>query len=193
MEALTKANAKKRAFLAAYTESGTIRGAASASGVAATSHYGWLRSDETYVEAFTEAKEQAIAMLEEEATRRAVQGVRRLKFDSKGKPFIDPETGEPYVEYAYSDVLLIFLLKAADPEKYAEFKKVSVDGKAEHKVDMKALADRMDQTDGFAEFLADRACRSDTDPTLVHQKQLEAVTVGAAIPTTPLAGIIDAR
>ena len=63
----------------------------------------------------------------------------------------------------------------------------------EHTVDIKALADRMDQTDGFAEFLADRACRSDTDPTLVHQKHLDAVTVGGAIPKTPLAGITDAR
>jgi len=63
----------------------------------------------------------------------------------------------------------------------------------EHTVDVKALADRMDQTDGFAEFLADRACRSDTDPTLVHQKHLDAVTVGGAIPKTPLAGTIDAQ
>jgi hypothetical protein len=43
----------------------------------------------------------------------------------------------------------------------------------EHTVDIKELAERMDQTDGFAEFLADRACRSDTDPDAVCQQRLE--------------------
>ena len=61
----------------------------------------------------------ATEVLEAEARRRAVTGVRRLKFD-KGQAIIDPETGEPYVELDYSDVLLIFLLKARAPEKYRE-------------------------------------------------------------------------
>jgi len=39
------------------------------------------------------------------------EGVRRLKFH-QGKPVIDPETGKPYYEHVYSDLLLIFRLKA---------------------------------------------------------------------------------
>jgi hypothetical protein len=42
-----------------------------------------------------------------------------LKF-YKGKPIIDPETKKPYFEHEYSDNLLMFLLKAAKPDKYKD-------------------------------------------------------------------------
>ena len=74
---------------------------------------------EAYREAFEEAQEMACDAFEYEARRRAIEGVKRFKFHN-GKPIIDPETGQPYFEYEYSDTLLIFLLKGAMPEKYRE-------------------------------------------------------------------------
>lgn len=56
-------------------------------------------------------------LLEAEAIRRAQDGVVRMKFNSKtGLPFIDPRTGEPYMEHEYSDTLMAILLKRHFPE-----------------------------------------------------------------------------
>jgi len=55
--------------------------------------------------------------LEEEAIRRARDGVRRMKFNPKtGEPYIDPETGKPYLEHEYSDNLMLALLKRHFPD-----------------------------------------------------------------------------
>ena len=110
---------KKAAFLAAYAELGNITRAALAAKVARTKHYAWLK-DPTYAQAFAEAEEIAVEKLEIEARRRAVEGLKRKKFDRLGLPVMDPETGEQYFEHEYSDTLLIFLLKAARPEKYKD-------------------------------------------------------------------------
>ena len=116
----TNTDAKKAKFLAAFVETATIRGAVRASGVDDETHYNWLRKDPEYVKRFEEAERKSIKAMEAEGRRRAIEGVRRLKFDKSGAPIIDPETGQPYVEHAYSDTLLIFLLKGAAPEKYRE-------------------------------------------------------------------------
>ncbi|HEX6983959.1 MAG TPA: hypothetical protein VF170_01220 [Planctomycetaceae bacterium] len=120
---------KQRAFLAAYRECGTIAGASRAAEVGRRTHYEWLGSDPAYRAAFADAREEAGELLEAEARRRALDGVRRMKFGRDGKPLIDPGTGEPYVEHEYSDVLLIFLLKGAMPEKYRERAELNVSGK----------------------------------------------------------------
>jgi len=114
------ADPKKAAFLAAYEVCGTIRGAIRAAQISPTSHYTWLKEDPEYAALFEEAKEAAIAMLEESARERAIRGVVRKKFTKSGEPIIDPETGQQYTEREYSDALTIFLLKAARPEVYRE-------------------------------------------------------------------------
>jgi hypothetical protein len=81
---------KKRAFLAAYAQVGSVSGAARAAGVSRRSHSRWLE-DADYASAFETAKDEAADTLEDEARRRAFEG---------------------------SDVLLIFLLKGALPQKY---------------------------------------------------------------------------
>lgn len=73
-----------------------------------------------FADDFKEAKWTAGDMLEAEAERRAAQGLIRKKFNAKGEPVIDPETGQQYFEREYSDTLLIFLLKATRPEKFRE-------------------------------------------------------------------------
>lgn len=111
--------AKRAAFLAAYAECGNITEAARRAGIDRTSHYRWIQEPD-YADAFRAAEEQAVEMLEREARRRAIEGLRKKKFDRNGNPIIDPETGEQYVEHEYSDTLLIFLLKGARPEKYRD-------------------------------------------------------------------------
>jgi len=114
-------------FLEAFRTCGTVSHACEAAGISRDSHYKWLAKDPQYAADFADAQKDAIESLEAEARRRAVQGVRRLKFHSKtGEPYIDPETGEPYYEHVYSDTLLIFLLKGAAPEKYRDNVNVAV-------------------------------------------------------------------
>ena len=104
------ASPKKAAFLAAYAETAVIAYAAEAAKVNRRQHYRWLK-DPVYAEAFAEAREIAIESLEGEARRRAVQGVAEPVY-YKGEVVGTIQK--------YSDVLLMFLLKAAFPEKYRE-------------------------------------------------------------------------
>ena len=67
-------------------------------------HYDWLEADEAYRRAFTEAEPRAHRALEDEAVRRAHQGVRKA-IRYKGK-IVGYET-------EFSDQLLITLLKTS--------------------------------------------------------------------------------
>jgi transposase-like protein len=109
---------KQRRFLAAYRETATITGAARDSGVDHKSHYRWRRECPAYAAAFDRTQHEAADVLEEEARRRAVKGVRTIRYGRDGKPLIDLATGEPYVEVRYSDRLLMALLRANAPEKF---------------------------------------------------------------------------
>jgi hypothetical protein len=111
---------KQKAFLAAFALTGNVSAAARAAAVNRRTHYEWLE-DPGYAAAFEDAQEEATDRLEEEARRRAVQGVVKFKFHSQtGTPLKHPITGEPYYELEYSDSLIALLLKANRPEKYAE-------------------------------------------------------------------------
>jgi hypothetical protein len=111
--AIQATQAKKRSFLAAYAETGTIKQAAKIAGIERKSHYLWLEKDPEYVEMFKSAREQAGDQLEQEARRRAIEGVPEPVW------YRGQIVGEVQ---KYSDTLLIFLLKGAKPEKYAERK-----------------------------------------------------------------------
>ncbi len=124
---------KKRAFLAAYSECGNITAAVEAAKIARASHYQWMEHDEEYALAFNVAKEVAIEYMEAEARRRAVTGVNEpviykgqlqgLWVDEEGKTvsaYTPGATQIPLTIKKYSDTLLIFMLKAARPEKYRD-------------------------------------------------------------------------
>lgn len=102
---------KKRAFLAAFAEVGTITHAAELAGIDRQAHYRWLKDDPDYPALFADADEKACEKLEQEARRRAIEGVGEPVF-YKGEPCGTVQK--------YSDTLLIFLLKGAMPEKYRE-------------------------------------------------------------------------
>ena len=102
---------KKRRFLAKYKEIGNITKAAEYAGIHPTTHHKrWMKKPD-YVKQFEAAKLEAIDNLEAEAYRRAHDGVDEPVF------YRGEEVG---AVRKYSDTLLIFLLKGANPAKYRE-------------------------------------------------------------------------
>jgi hypothetical protein len=91
------ANQKKqdpeRRFLDTYAKTGSITGAAKAARISLAVHHEKLETDLAYRKAFEGAREQVVDLLEAEAFRRALAG---------------------------SDDLLVFLLRAWQPDRYRE-------------------------------------------------------------------------
>ena len=112
---------KQKDFLAAYAACGCIRYAARNAKRSRSAHYKWMQ-DAAYAEAFAEAREEACEALESEARRRAVAGVRKPVYYQGDVVGMVRE---------YSDTLLIFLMKAAMPEKYRDNVKTEDTGSAE--------------------------------------------------------------
>lgn len=102
---------KKRAFLSIYSLVGNISRASKLVGISRDTHQEWKHTDPEYARAFDEAHNRSIDVLEAEAMRRAVQGVQKPVYHQ----------GEQVGAITdYSDVLLIFLMKGARPEKYRD-------------------------------------------------------------------------
>jgi len=110
--------ANQLAFLAAYSATCNVSRAAKSSKIDRCTHYAWLKENEQYREAFADAKEQAADTLEDEAVRRAHEGVERAA----------TVAGKRELVREYSDTLLIFLLKGMRPEKYRERSEVKMPG-----------------------------------------------------------------
>jgi hypothetical protein len=102
-------------FLAAFAASCSVQKAATWANIHRQTHYDWMRKDATYPARFEEARQRAADMLEDEAVRRAVHGIRRPVLYRGKQVYIQ---GEPVYQVAYSDELLIRLLEAWKPEKY---------------------------------------------------------------------------
>ena len=102
---------KQRAFLAAFALCGQVVKSAKLAHIDLQSHYNWLRTSPEYVKAFEEAIEKAGDMLEDVATRRAIEGVPKPVY------YQGQECG---IVIEYSDNLLKFLLKGAKPFKYMD-------------------------------------------------------------------------
>lgn len=153
---------KKRAFLHAFSRLGNKAKAASLVGIDRTTIYTaqWCH-DPQFQAGLRIATEMAAEILEEEAHRRAVEGVERPVGWFKGRP-------GGYVR-EYSDVLLMFLLKGARPDKYK---------------------DRMEIRGGLATI--DFARLSDEQLLRIRNGEHPLVVIGAgspqAAPTAPGAG-----
>lgn len=113
----TRTPKKKQAFIEALSKCGNVKEACTASEVPRQTVYGWQKSDPEFAQAWADALDEAADTMEREAFRRAVEGTERPVFGSLGK---GEGTGEVGRIREYSDTLLIFLLKAARPEKYRE-------------------------------------------------------------------------
>jgi hypothetical protein len=110
------ARARER-FLEAYAQCGHISRAAEAAGIARATVYVWQEHDPEFAAAFREAGITATESLEQEAWRRAVDGVPEPVFQH-GK-----QVG---TIQRYSDQLLMCLLRARAPERYRDKVDVSV-------------------------------------------------------------------
>lgn len=108
----------KPRFLGLLRDTANVTLSAQGAGVARAWVYAERQRDESFAAEWNSALDEATDALEYEARRRAIKGLTRKKFTRSGDPIIDPETGEQYFEYEYSDTLLICLLNAHRPEKY---------------------------------------------------------------------------
>lgn len=107
---------RKKRFLAAFELTGNIYAACKAAEVGRTSVYRWQEEDDQFVHDFRQAEIASTERLELEAYRRAHDGVlKETPIHHNGKILYTIE------EWKYSDTLLIFLLKARNPAKYAAF------------------------------------------------------------------------
>ena len=104
-------NSKKAAFLSAFSQLGVLTAAAKRSKVNRRSHFRWMKKDPAYAAAFLVAEDRAIEVMESEARRRAVKGTVKPVF-WKGKRCGGIRE--------FSDLLMIFLLKAKRPAIYRE-------------------------------------------------------------------------
>ncbi|SFW16265.1 hypothetical protein [Chitinophaga sancti] len=101
--------------LAAYEACGNITEACKKSKIARRTFYNWLdesKPDNKYfIDGFKAVSKMAIGVLEDEANRRAVKGVKKgIYYKGKRVAWVQE----------YSDTLLIVLLKAHAPEKYKD-------------------------------------------------------------------------
>jgi len=121
---------KKEAFLLAFAEMGVIKYACEKAGIDRATYYYWRTHDENFFEAAGRAQEIAADSLEQEARRRAVEGVEEPVFYQ----------GERVATVKkYSDTLLMFLLNGEKPDKFA--RRVKQDTTLNATVNMNTLSD----------------------------------------------------
>jgi hypothetical protein len=126
---------KKIKFLAAFAVCGSVRKAAEIAEIHRRTHYDWMDQPgdegDSYRKAFSDARLEACEALEDEARRRAIDGVDRPVL-FQGKPVFVWKDGAgniveentpgatkvALVEKGHSDTLLIALLNANLPEKF---------------------------------------------------------------------------
>lgn len=126
--------AQRAAFLEAYARGGRIKDAADEAGVDRTTILRWRREDPDFAKLVADAEELGTQLLEDEAYRRAFAGVEEA-VHYKGE-VVDHVT-------KYSDLLLIFLLKARLPKKYRDNVSVETEAKVKHEVEAKGLSDEL--------------------------------------------------
>jgi len=108
----------QQAFLAAYAELGTILGATRATKLSRNAVYRWLEKDPEFAAAWRQTRREFADRLEDEARRRAVEGVEEYVV-SAGKLVYGPD-GQPLKQRRYSDQLLALMLKAKRGDEYRE-------------------------------------------------------------------------
>lgn len=111
---------RKAAFCAALASSGgNVARACEAVDISRMTAYTWRDDDPEFAADWDRAKEMGLDALEDEATRRAFEGV--------DKPIVyQGEITNTMKEY--SDTLLVFLLKGGKPDKYRERTSAEISG-----------------------------------------------------------------
>jgi hypothetical protein len=110
--------ARKR-FLTALERFGNVTRACRFARISRETAYNWREADKPFASAWRHALDDAADRLEQEAWRRAVTGTK--------KPVYQGGDLVGHIQ-EYSDTLLIFLMKAANPGKYRETVKHETSG-----------------------------------------------------------------
>lgn len=125
-------DAKKAIMLETMALKGSVRAGVMASGISYPTHYNWMKDDPEYAAAAKMAQELYADRLEEEADRRAVEGIDVNHYGKDGQVVA--------TEKKFSDLLLIFKLKGARPEKYRDNPVINIDNRSVHIDTTEALA-----------------------------------------------------
>lgn len=158
MSASNRTPERVAAFCAALAETANVGRACRALGMGRTTAYDWREEDPDFAEKWDRAMRIGVTALEDEATRRAFEGVDdpvihqgqfqyalEPKLTRGGKPVLDRTTKQPVMVAAfnedgtrklasvkkYSDSLAAMLLKAHAPDKYRDNSKVEMAGSLE--------------------------------------------------------------
>ncbi len=110
----------KARFLEALADTGIVYRAAKLAGTSRSRVYELRKADPDFAKAWAEAEEIAADRLEEEARRRAVDGV--LEPVVSGGRVVRDDEGNPLAIRRYSDALLTIMLRARRPEQYRDQK-----------------------------------------------------------------------
>ena len=115
----TRTEQTRDAFLEMLTEEGSVVAACKRLGLHRPSMYAWRDDDKEFAEAWQAALGLGVDAIEDEAIRRAKEGVEHKVYYK----------GEPVGSYQeYSDQLMMFFLRAAKPEKYGNRSEVHLTG-----------------------------------------------------------------
>src|SRR6516162_10192291 len=104
---------RQQHFIKALSETGSVSTAAALAGLSRTRVYELRKVNPAFAAAWEEAEEVAADRLENEARRRAVEGVPE-PLVSAGK-LVRDDDGQPVMVHRYSDNLLLALIKARRP------------------------------------------------------------------------------
>ena len=115
MRRLKLTRARQERFLKSLADTGNVTAAIGAAGTSRTRVYELRKADFAFAAAWEEAEEIATDRLEDEARRRAVEGVPE-PLVSAGK-LVRDDDGQPIAVRRFSDNLLLALLKAHRPSR----------------------------------------------------------------------------
>ena len=137
----------KELFLKTLAATCDVAAAARAANISHAWAYEQKHADPIFATAWKKALDESTDTLVGEVYRRAAQGVRRLKFQTSGPmaglPYLDPNTGLPYVEHEYSDTLALKLLSAHRPEVYRESSKIDMTVETKPPLTIQERAERL--------------------------------------------------
>lgn len=124
---------KEEEFLSYVAEGLSVQGACDRSDIGRRTVYEWRTADPDFAAGWERAVEAGTDILEDEAKRRAFEGVAE-PIHYQGKLVTTVQK--------YSDTLLIFLLKGRRPDKFAERSKVEHSGRITSRVDLSLLNEK---------------------------------------------------
>jgi len=131
--------AKQRGFLAMLAQCCNVGKSCAAVGIDRSTAYTWREKDADFAAAWEKALQIGISALEDEAHRRAFDGVDEPVFYQ----------GEVCgAVKKYSDTLAIFLLKAHNPDKYRDNARLELSGRVEMSEAIVTARMRMNRDDG---------------------------------------------